>query len=627
MRRNGTLVIVAAGLILAGLGVTAYADSIVEYVVRIVDRIAWGDIWRPVHDPPPMETDTYRPLTVVMVKALLWVTGRDVISMTLIHVLALPWLALATRRFLRAHGLAEVATPAALTTIALPAMLFAAWIPVESDGLGAAFCLEAGALLQLWRRGGRRRDLILFGLAAFGAATTKETSAAALFGYLLSASVVHRREDPRLWRVLLAYGAGLAVLVTPLLLTRSQHHHPFFLAADRVGFLLLHDLGQIAYLLGAAGCLLVFLLAAPRWRWLGFGAAALLLCIPPTRVYNHYESVILDRVLWFAPLALLAVGALVRLAISGPPDRRVLALTTLFLFATLVAAPVLAPQTRPDVSARLFAPVIPILHGLAWLGVRRWWPRARAATALLAGVHTLFVAFGAYGMVRAYRARMAIEDEAKAELVTLLRTPGVHCPVVIATNRDHELSVEELMARGAPWPDCSALFVPNYLKHDPPPADFQKFKLQGHTYSLRSLDLARMQRRLRGGRPPSGCVLLYVQTARARFETEGLDDALSGDFAWAFGRMPEFDEFVHTQQVRIQFQPQTDYEKHFRRAGAAEVALSRRFEVLPFTPTDAIRRLLAGWPVVESYNYEVRLLHFTGLGCVVPEPPSLRDEP
>lgn len=618
------LLILLVGLALAAAGVTDYTDGIVRYVARIVDGMAFTDLYQPAFDPPPMNTYTYRPLTVLMVKLELLLCGRDPFYMTLLHGLSIPWLGFATHRFCRTHGLQHVALPCALSTMALPSMLFAGWIPVESDAIGAAFLCEAAFFLQTFRTTLARRHLVGFALMAFGAATTKETSAAAMFGYLLAFTWAYRHAHFKRWlAVLSTYSAVLLVLILPFLLSTAQTPHNFHVQSQgfnlsRAGFMLLHNLAQIFYVTSSGGAVLIALHLVTReqpnsrWAVIALAASALFLfAAPPMRVYNHYESVIIDQVVYVALCGTLLLTALVIHAIRGSAEHVTLAGTVLFLFFVLAVAPILMLQSRPDVSARLYAPIVPIVHGLAWAaawhfhtalqGRRRWLGWAVSAT------FALFVPLSAANGIQQFRARMDVELVAKTQLAALLKQAHVTCPFVIATNRNAELATEELQVLGVNWTACSELFVPNHVDLDPADADLDSWGIQGHRYNLLPTDQSHIAQALLAGRAPQRCVYLYVQTPKAMWETQNFQDH-AGDFSWAFGRLPEFDEEVYQQQIEIQFREQLGYQKLFKRARAKEFTVESTYDLFPANPNTLVRRLLAGRPLIEAYAYEGRIL-------------------
>ena len=614
------------GLFFALAGLTDYSDGIVRYVIGVVDGHPWSELWRPVFDPPPMNTHTYRPLTVALVKLQLLLSARDTWWMTVMHLACIPWFGFAAHRFARSHGGESVALPVALSTMILPSILFSGWISVESDSLGAAFVCEAGFCLQQWRAsdrqtGGRpQKWFLLFVLAALGAATTKETSAAAMFGYLLAMSIAYRHVDGRrLWRVTAASFLVLMTLVAPLFFADRQAPHDFNVGAQtfdwsRLGFMFVHNSTQVFYVTSAVGCGLIAVFGL-RGRTQRIGlivlCLALLLC-PPLRIYNHYESVIIDQIVWVFPFSLALILSLLRILFSAEsrPEHASLAGTVLALGGVLVLAPVLAVQTRPDVSARLYAPAIPALLTLAWLSAqslraeRLAWLRRTAY--MLTGLLAWYPLAGAINGTEFWRARMQTERAAKLALVETLE--GAPCPFIIATNRNSELAIEELEGLGTEWQACANLFVPNKVQHDLAAGDEGEWKIQGHSYELDSIDdLEEIHRSLHAGKAPERCTYLYFQSPKAMMETHDFK-RFSGDFEWAFGNLPEFDSEVHAQQVEVMFREEIGYQKFMRRAGAVERLIESPFVVLPANLTEVVGRLRHGLPVIETYAYEGRVL-------------------
>ena len=642
------LILFVLGLAFGLVGLADYADGIVEYVVGIVDGIAWSDLWRPIFDPPPMNTYTYRPLTALSVKVLLAVSGGDTQTMTAIHVLTLPWFGLASWRFLRAVGLEAAAFPAAIGVMALPSMLFSAWIPVESDVMGAAFLCEAGAVWPRLSTGRQRRDVTLYALWLLGAATTKETSAAAGAVLVVAHALIALRSRRSVGLAMgwaCGYIAVLAVFVMPLLLAKGQAPHDFHIKADgfswrRAAFFALHNATQLFYLLSSGGAALIALPAAPGSpRRLGGAALALavfLLAAPPLRVYNHYESVIIDHVGYVAAsVALLVVGLAAALwRRRRDPDRpgtvatgpfalpmpaEVLIWLPIGLFVVLAVAPVVALQSRPDVSARLYAPAVPALHGLAWHVLLGLWARRREHRLLRVAAPVLLFSFALFpigaglGTTLAYRARMSAEAMAKPVLAELLRRPKMRCPFIVATNRNHELASEELVALGAPWDACSELFVPNKLGLDTSDADLTTWKVQGYSYSLVETGTRNDVRdALIAGKVPERCVILYEQSPKTTLETFGRFQDFAGDFEWAFDKLPEFGKEMHQQQLEVQFREHTSYQKIMRRAGAPMRLVAAPYFTLPLNPNEVLSRLWYAIGPIETYQYEVRILHLDG---------------
>jgi hypothetical protein len=282
----------------------------------------------------------------------------------------------------------------------------------------------------------------------------------------------------------------------------------------------------------------------------------------------------------------------------------------------LCVAPIVMKQTRPDVSARLLAPLAPLLHGMAWESGRRLWAQnplgaKRWAVGYMVLCFGLFPVFGAYGTIGQYTTRMNVEKEAKALVAKQLKS--MHCPLLIVTNRDHELSIEELERMGVVWSDCNSIFIPNTVRLDPSPNEFEQWKMQGHTYKLKAIDLKEAEKALLAGHPPKRCALLYVQTPRARMDTHEYW-RFSGDFGWAFSHLPEFDEEVYIQQIEIQYREGTGYESLFQSAGARRYQVDEPFDLLPLNPNEWLWRVFTDFPIVEEYVYEANSYVFPGCG-------------
>jgi hypothetical protein len=543
--------------------------------------------------------------------------------MTVIHLFSIPWLGFGVHRFLRTHGLESVATVSAISTMALPSMLFAGWISVESDGIGAAFVCEAGWALQCYRKSGTKKYLFLFALMALGAATTKETSAAAMWGYLACFTWIYRKEDlRRIGTIALTFSITLFVLVLPFLMATSQKPHDFHVQSagfefSRVGYFLLHNGAQLFYIASSAGALLILLMGRNSPARLLF-AAAVLVMTPPLRIYNHYESIIIDQIEYVSLIAAILIFGLLSIFSrrDATPEQRILSGTALFLPMVLAIAPIIALQTRPDVSARLYAPIVPILHGFAWMSARTLfrslptlsrWNRPPAWIVLFC--FAFFPLVSANNGIQQFRARMWVESRAKPALAEQLKRDNVACPFIIAVNRDHELAAEELESLGVNWDQCTELFVPNRVQLDPSLADFDEWRIQGHRYDLLPTVNSDISDALLAGHAPARCSYLYLQNPKAMMETQNFT-LFSGDFSWAYGHLPEFDEEVYAQQIEIQYREQIGYQMLFKRSGATEIAYETPFTVLPTHPNELFGRLLSDLPVIETYAYEGRLFFF-----------------
>ncbi|MEC8025001.1 MAG: hypothetical protein VX223_13815, partial [Myxococcota bacterium] len=443
-----------------------------------------------------------------------------------------------------------------------------------------------------------------------------------MFGYLLAASIAYRNEDGQpLRRITAGAAVVLGILVAPLLFADRQVPHDFHVGAEtfdwsRVGFMFIHNSTQVFYVTSAVGCGLIALFGL-RGRSQLIGAVVLLLGLlmcPPLRIYNHYESVIIDQIVWVFPFSIALIVSLLRVFFSPKtsPEHATLAGTVLALGGVLVLAPVFAVQTRPDVSARLYAPAVPSLLTLAWLSVNALRAGSSRPHRVLGVLFTVFLAWypfaGAVNGIDFWRARMNTERLAKLELVDALG--DAPCPFIIATNRNSELAVEELQAFGVDWQKCSSLFVPNKVQHDLSAGDEAEWKVQGHSYELDVLEVEGLQslhKALHAGKAPDRCTYLYFQSPKAMMETHDFK-RFAGDFQWAFGNLPEFDEEVHAQQVETMFREEIGYQKFMLRAGADERVVESPFVILPANMTESLGRLLSGIPVIETYAYEGRVL-------------------
>ncbi|MFT5434298.1 MAG: hypothetical protein ACI9OJ_005011, partial [Myxococcota bacterium] len=445
----GPALLVFVGTLLAWAGTTDGVDSIVYYVFAIVDQIGADPISliKPVYNPPPMYTHAYRPLSTALVKFGGWAFGRDVEGLkwlTFAHGLFLIPYGLAARRFLRVHGFGgRIALMGALGAMLTPTILFSAWTIPEFDMVGGAIILFAASELRL---GHLRRAIPFLALAIL----TKETTAILMLAYLLAFLFFHRTER-RWWLLTGGYFTALLAAVFPILMVKPPVTNEFNVTDDefewmRVAWLAFHNASQLFYVLGPAGAALLGWLAARR---LQLRYAGVLLCVailsqftvtPLLRHYNHYESIIFSDWVWVLLWVLVSVGALVVLMVKGRGNERVLALAISLGWAGLLTGPVLASFSRADLSARLYAPLIPMLHGLAWLGVREAWGERKPVqwAAVLAGISLFWLPVaGAVSAWQFTQARFPVEQSAKGDVLAALDQP---CPWVFYTNRDQELA-------------------------------------------------------------------------------------------------------------------------------------------------------------------------------------------
>ena len=616
----GTVAILALGLLLAFAADVGGFDSIVYYVFAIVDGVGADPISliKPIYNPPPMYTHAYRPLSTALIKLGGWLFGRDPSGLTVlavVHALFLIPYGLGARHFLRAHGASErVATAAALTAMLTPTVLFSAWTIPEFDMIGGACVLWAAGEL---RRERFRSALVMMGLALL----TKETTAILMLAYLLAYSTWRYREerDLRIWWLPGGYFALLLLAVSPILLMKPPVTHAFNVADAEfrwlnVLYLAFHNASQVLYVLGPAGALLLLHRSAGdsgRWRWpLVIGTGVLFVATPLVRHYNHYESIVFSHWWWTAGWAAVAIVALVRLCLVGGRDGRTLSLAILLGACGLCAGPVLASFSRADLSARLYAPLIPALHGLAWLGAERaWLSRDRVqrwAVVLVASTFAWQPIAGAFSAWQFARARFPVELQAKRALIGMLHPP---CPIVFYTNRDQELAIEELDVLGTIDPavhGCTRLVQLSVTETGPGTLWHYEKRLEGYDQHRESLATEPIELALRERRLLPEQVHLFVQGPRTAM-TADASAALSADFEWATKRMPETDLGYFQQTVGVIYVPDTPLERLFTDAAVYRTTKAVPFVQLPIWLNELPRRLLTGVPLLEDYEYRATL--------------------
>ena len=603
------------GGLLAAAGVVPGADSIVWYVFAIVDGIPADPVslLKPIYNPPPMYTHAYRPLSTAVLKAGSALFGRDPGGLqvqTFLHGLVLLPYGLAAWRFGEAHGSdRRVAVAAALLSMALPTVLFSAWVLPEFDVLGGAFVLWAAAALRRGRWSHAVAPLLL-------AVLTKETTAALMLAWLLAWTSVSWPQGRRLPAGITLGFVGLLLLaVAPILATPPPSTHAFSVtdsrfSLGRVGALALHDLTQLVYSVGAAGCALVAVRAAAARRkmpgaWIPAAAAVVVLGQPVLRFYNHYEAVVATHPVWVGAAGLVLVGALSGLALSRDDDDAIRGRMVLLAGAALLAGPVLTGFSRADLSARLFAPVLPVVVSLALEGVALAWRRGRAeqaGAAVLGVVLASGVLFGTHNAVAAHRARFAAEAPAKAHLASTL-TRG--CPTVLATNRDHELALEELEQLGAQTafsPDCALLIqLHRTATHDGDLFD-REFQLNGHDQYRTFRSGAPLEAVFAANQRPADDLHLYLQGPRAAVSlpAEARPDR---QLAWAAERMPEVQRSWLEQALGVAWVADTPLERWAASIADARHSEAAAYVQLPRTLAEVPRRLLTGQPLLERWTY------------------------
>ncbi|HIA00660.1 MAG TPA: hypothetical protein EYN66_01900 [Myxococcales bacterium] len=510
--------VIGVGLVLALLGVTEGSDGIIHWVYGIVDSISYTDIWRPLYNPEPMDTYAYRPLSVVMLKLGLWATGRSVLALTVIHSLALVAFGLVGRRFLIHHGFSKgVATLSSLTAMAMPSVLFSAWLNVEFDLVGAVFVLAAANSLCTYEKAvsahtPTRKSLIIFWIFAFLAMTTKETSALQLLAYLVAFTYLRRSERSYL-KLTAGYLAGLIVVTLPMHFVDSGNTHAFTLWSDgfhpvRVLGMLFHTGSQLLYLVSHMGAAFLAVAAIRQLKvdpQRGNQAAIILIGVccafaPVMVSYSHFEAVVFSHWWWALFGMLLLVAGVSILAFRGETRERTALLMVLLTLIGYTAAPIVLRFARADVSARIFAACLPVLHAVIWRALFQMWSPNRGVVrvfgGLAIGIFALFTVSSAFNAVSFHRSRLPAEDAAKTVLAQSFK---MTCPAIINTNAVQWLSMEDLRTRGARLGQCA--WIQTTSSNPSGDMDLRQFAATGAVVADKGQD-----------------TYLYLATARTRMD-------------------------------------------------------------------------------------------------------------
>jgi len=622
------LSIVLLGSFLAWGGVVDGADSIIYYVFGIIDEVPNDllSIIKPIFNTEPMFTFAYRPLSTALLKLGSEVFDRDIEGLktfTFVHGLALVLFGAGARRFLLAHGFsARVSLLSALTVMCSSTVLWSAWTLPEFDMVGAAFVMWAGAAL-------RRGNLVQFIPLALLAMVTKETTAAMMFAYLLAYSLLSLRRDRKPLLLCCLYFLCLLAAVYPTISAQAPVSHEFYLRSDRFEFsrllwLAVHNVSQLLYSFGPAGALLLWHAVLPRrLRWPLFFLSLALFALPMVRHYNHYEAIVFSDPLWILCSAVLLLGGLLLLLVYGDRDQRLLSLSVVLGFLALLAGPVLASAGRSDLSARLYAPMLPMLFGLAFQGAEiiwtarphrwtRWWKPVGVAVVVCFVWQPLSSAVSQWQF---WQARFPVELEVKQALVDNLEGP---CPRVYYPNHNQEMAIEELDALGPVPRDMRAcVSLVQLLITDTSELDSAWDRHMVIVDGLRGVDQYRKQQDSRDvigplleGKPLPLGVQLFVQTPRS-IMGEHVNSRLIPDFTWAETRIPEARRGTFEQAINTMFVDTTRLEMYFsRRAPFSMVRSSSSYVSLPLWLHEVPQRLLAGLPIVERYEYKAGLYGF-----------------
>ena len=617
------------GVVLAICGGTNGVDSIVWYVFAIVDAIA-NDPWsilQPVYNPPPMYTHAYRPLSTAIVKLLSAGFERDVAgleSMTIAHGLGLVAYGLAARYCLRAYQFKSlIATLASATSMLMPTVLFSAWTIPEFDMVGGAIILAAAGLL-------RRGHGIAASMFMLLAILTKETTAIIMWGWLLARAIpAWSSGNRRPARTAIGYLIVLVWAVWPILTVQPPVTHAYSLADgefewSKAIYLTFLNMNQVFYVLGPSGALLIALLSASRVKTslvpplLCTGILALLVLSPPAQHYNHYESIIFADWPWILAWTMTLSGALLLLMWRGAEEERVLALMLGAVFTGLLLGPILASFSRADLSARLYAPVVPVFHALAYRGawtaikhcdaehLPRMLSRGLAGAAAF-GILWHAVA-GAVSGIQFLHARFPLEMNAKQELIARLQEDarqGDPCAWVYYTNRDQELAMEELTLLGDISPEqqgCTRLIQLSRTSVAPGGFFEQSTRLHGYDHRRVEEHSKAIEASLKERSPLPVTVHLYVQVARSQMDSE-VNTMLNSDFEWATDRLPETDVGFFEQTIGMTLVQDTPLERLFRTTAGEVHRLESRYVRIPFWFFEIPQRLILGIPIVEPWEY------------------------
>lgn len=457
------LLIVSLSALLAWAGAVPVVDHMTHTVLGIVDPIAWGDVWRPYWNPPPMNVAGVRPGSVLLMKVFALGFSNEALpnpcALGVLAALQLAAFGIGAWAWLRSLSLGSVALPATAASLVLSPTLFSAWYLPELDALGAGLTLGGLALL------GRREPLgsrwllclLLLGTGVF----LKESSGLIALGLLLAggAAAALRRDRRQVLRHgLIAGAAGLGWLLLSLPLlgdTSSAMASTGPLA--RLG-VVEHNAVQLVSLVGAAGVGLLALGARLRWaHWLAPAVVAALVVLPELRFYNHYEAVYATK-RWTAALlaAVLLVSLLLRRRERGRPGLVAIALAPAAVYGVLTVAALVLSTAREDMASRILLATAPALFGLAFDAGRQAWIRSgtappshrrrvRTATGLLLMGCCWTSLAGGVNAVLDWRARHAVDHASRSALVERLQPRSL----VLFNHYWMWLGAVELQAAGA----------------------------------------------------------------------------------------------------------------------------------------------------------------------------------
>lgn len=480
--RRAVALLAVVGLVVVVLGSRGTAEFSAHMAMDISQRMPLGSLFARVYMAEGMDTVTFRPGSVVAMRALgLLGNPLDGLLGFAKSFLVVPWLVAAWfwgRRRLGTLG----GTVVALAPLLIPAGLFNAWHLGEWDLFGATLLLGADELLLRGRE--RRRHVLLAGAFYVAALLLKDSIAIATL-LMLSLASLRDVRDGRGWGTapqLLLVGCVGALSVFFLHRTPWQQlmawldPGPAEFAArggpmeGRPGGLatVLQPMtvvaGQLGALVGVAGALAVSLAGWGR-RLPGpavLGVVIVGLLLPTPRWFHFYLCYVADSAPWVWSVGALLVVGLIGMVVTGWRDDDESDLGALLVLTTTAAWLILpiALSIRADVSTRVFLPAVPLLAGVILSALHRLAKDGgpRRAAALLLGCA---LAYGALGdglrFGQRFLALESLELSGKRELASRLEGPGVLFPV----NKAWQVADTELAAlRGEAPPPLWVLRVP-----------------------------------------------------------------------------------------------------------------------------------------------------------------------
>jgi hypothetical protein len=463
LRRTEVLVVTTVALLLAALGWRQSAEFSVHMAFDSVALAPGEALFSRFYLAGGMDTESFRPLAVLAVRALSWLGGPLDPWLGLLEALVLVPAALAVLWWARLRGLGRLALPVTLLFVACPPALFNTWHLSEFDLVGAGLLLGIDAALL---RGRRRREpqrgaaLALLLAGTLAVALLKDSLAVLCLVVLLLAWLAERRELGRIDGPAGLIGAVTSVALFAWLLARP----PELLGVGAGSPGLLPGLwrsyvvvaSQLVALVGLPGVVAVLLGAFGRRLPTGLVLAAVLLhvAVPEPFRASFFGCYVFEHPAWPALLGGALLVGCGRLASSSTPDDPRAASARLVLVACTVF--VLLPSVirmRADVSARVLLPVVPALFALvlaSTVEVSRYRGRSgRWAALLLAGA----VAWVALAAGVEFGGRMLLEDRVELEVKRALAEQLDRPATVLPRNRIRETTPQELRSlRGEALP-------------------------------------------------------------------------------------------------------------------------------------------------------------------------------